>query len=177
MILSSGDAVQAPMRILAHCRDDVLVEQGDCWIFGRQSGAGGTSFVVGTGLGGIGLVIITVIRAVQDGVVAWAWLLPGLLLLACSAAVYVSRQRARKSSAIRPRLVLDFARGMLLDAAGRELAPLSSISFVPRHSGLVLAQKLECAWPGGREIVATGEELGDHLGPMRDALRSRGLPA
>ena len=170
--------MNAPMQTtIARCGSGVLVAEGERWMFGHQPGTGGNLLVYIFGLLGTIVSVNAIVMAATEHIAALALLLIGLPLLAIAAAVVRSRNAARKTTMLQPIIMLDFASGMLLDGAGRPLAPLAQVFFFPSFQLFSSARKLECQWPGGRVVVLRGDPFGGSIGPARDALRRRGLRA
>ena len=172
--------MSATARTLARCGSDVLVEDGERWIFGRQPGTGGGTLVFVLGLLAVIVtingVVQTVLGSAGAGVgVGLVMLAVGLLFVWATVAIVRRRNRLRASAPVEPVLVLDFPTSTLRTGDDRELAPLAEVEFVARMQLASSASALHCRWPGGSRVVLRGNPFGGSIGPAEDALRSRRL--
>jgi hypothetical protein len=165
--------------VLVRCGDGVLVDDGTRWVFGRQPGARGNvaAFVfalVGLILAGNGVVQLVIGELIAFGIAASVF---GVLILCVAVGLVRARDRQRVAAPLQPLLQLDFASGLLLDAAGRPLAPMAEVVFSAAMRLTSSARALHCRWPGGDMVVLRGDAFGGGIAPAIDALRSRGLRA
>jgi hypothetical protein len=166
------------MQVLVRCGQDVLVADGERWVFGRQPGAGGNVFVYVLILLGVIFSLNGVIWLLQA---QWALgaslLLPGALLLAVAIWFLRARRSTRAAAKVLPIVVLDFPSGMLLGADLRPLAPLGEVEFSWTLQAFSSARALQCRWRGRSLVVLRGDAFGGGIGPAIDALKRRGLRA
>jgi hypothetical protein len=165
--------------ILVRCGQDVLVDEGQRLVFGRQPGTGGNAmFFVGGLFGTILLTSGISVTATGGALGAGIGLVAiGATLVTLVVRTVRRRDRLRPTVPVVPLVVLDLAAGMLLDGRGRVLAPLSEALFEPRFQLTSSSRALACRWPTGEVEILRGDAFGGGIGPAIDALRGRGLRA
>lgn len=167
-------------NVLATCNEALLLQDGDNLVLARRRELSVTFvFVLGlaAALTGFNALFQLLMAATRSGSWPLALGLAGLSAVLVVALVAVLRARRRaKGQGPHYELVLDRARGVLLDGAGQVLAPLGGVSFQRQWQVGSSSRALACRWAGGSRVVARGNPFGESVDGIADVLARAGLP-
>lgn len=166
----------AQHRVLADTGGTVVAEQGPLVVvIDRGTGPlATTAFVLGVlaiVFGGFGAVTLTLAAGQRSGippVVSAAFLAVGLAFGVATAAAgrRIKANNRRPLTDYRPVAVLDRARGVLADADGTVLAPLSQVRFHNRMQWGSSSPKLVASTPSGDRILKRGNPFNGGIGNL-----------
>jgi hypothetical protein len=88
---------------------------------------------------------------------------------------YVRRRNAAPLGALPVRLVFDLSAGTLCTGDGQLIAPLASVKVHHKFQVTSSSRALEVTWSGGSTELVGGNPFAGGIGPIEDALRSRGI--
>ncbi|UNB97359.1 hypothetical protein H5U98_17250 [Mycolicibacterium boenickei] len=175
----------AQYRVLADVGGTVVAEQGPLVVvIDRGTGPlATTAFVLGVlavVFGGFGAVTLGLALGGRGGgvppVVSAVFLAAGLIFGAATAAAVgrIKADNRRPLTGYRPVAVLDRARGVLADADGVVLAPLSHVQFARRMQLGSSSPKLVAVTPSGDRILKRGNPFNGGIGNL-DAVLTAAL--
>lgn len=151
-----------------------VVDMGYRWAYVTGFVAGLVTLIVGVngvvqvvmGITGSGILIAGIIMVIVAG--AGIFALRALVR-------HVRRKRALPLSALTSTVIFDFGQRVLCDGAGRPIAPLDGVQMAHRIQLGSSSTALEVRHAGGRIVIARGNPMAGGVGPLEDALRSRGI--
>lgn len=170
------------MRALADNGRFVLAEDGARLVFLERRGLvpAWALFVVGLIAGITGLASVGIAAAVHE---PGRWLAVAILLAIGGVFAMLLRwlMKRRRERLARPLAiaeaiaVIDAGAGVLADAAGRTLAPLTGVKFVRVMQATSSSRALAVTWSGGRRTVYRGDPFSGSIDGAVDVLRARGF--
>jgi hypothetical protein len=151
----------------------MIVDHGCAWVYTFGFVLGLIAFLMLAN----GIIQVALLATGNEGLLAFGLIATAVGVMLGFALKWVAgipkKRRAAPAEQLRVVAVLDPTSGMMSDARGVAIAPLSEVAVGYAFNFASSSRSLVARWPGGQIMLARGNAFAGGTGALHDALRAR----